>query len=312
MPLARRSRCSAVISDPRKAARCRRRPMASEGNATRRYAPRPWPVLTPSIWLRSPGGSAAHGRWWCSPGPGSRPSRGSPTSGAPRACGRRTPRPRSSRNLHYYMTDPEVRVASWQARLVHPAWTAEPNAGHRALAELERQGHLDTLVTQNIDGLHQKAGSSPELVIEIHGTVREVDVHGLRRAGADGAGARPGARPGRPTRPAGPAAASSSRPRSPSARTWSPTTSMRAEKAAAELRPVPGPRNDRSRVYPVAALPEMALRGGRPPRDRQRRADAVRPAGRRRAAGQPRRGPPPARRPGLTGRECPGRPARCA
>ena len=65
-------------------------------------------------------------------------------------------------------------MASWQARLVHPAWTAEPNAGHRALAELERTGHLDTLVTQNIDGLHQKAGSSPERVIEIHGTVRDV------------------------------------------------------------------------------------------------------------------------------------------
>jgi NAD-dependent deacetylase len=65
-------------------------------------------------------------------------------------------------------------VASWQARLVHPAWTAEPNAGHLALVALERRGHLDTLVTQNIDGLHQKAGSSPERVVEIHGTVREV------------------------------------------------------------------------------------------------------------------------------------------
>jgi NAD-dependent deacetylase len=65
-------------------------------------------------------------------------------------------------------------VASWQARLVHPAFPADPNAGHRALAELERKGRLDTLVTQNIDGLHQKAGSSPDRVIEIHGTVREV------------------------------------------------------------------------------------------------------------------------------------------
>jgi NAD-dependent deacetylase len=77
-------------------------------------------------------------------------------------------------NIEAYMSDPEVRVQSWQARLVHPAWTAEPNAGHRALADLERLGKLDTLVTQNIDGLHQKAGSSEERVIEIHGTVREV------------------------------------------------------------------------------------------------------------------------------------------
>ena len=77
-------------------------------------------------------------------------------------------------NLHYYMTDPEVRVASWQARLVHPAWTAKPNAGHLALAELERKGHLEVLVTQNVDGLHQMAGSSPDRVIEMHGTVWEV------------------------------------------------------------------------------------------------------------------------------------------
>ena len=77
-------------------------------------------------------------------------------------------------NIDAYMSDPDIRVQSWQARLVHPAWTAEPNAGHRALADLERAGRLDVLVTQNIDGLHQKAGSSEDRVIEIHGTVREV------------------------------------------------------------------------------------------------------------------------------------------
>jgi NAD-dependent deacetylase len=54
-------------------------------------------------------------------------------------------------------------------------WDAEPNAGHRALAELERAGHLHTLVTQNIDGLHQKAGSSPAIVVEVHGTVHEAE-----------------------------------------------------------------------------------------------------------------------------------------
>ena len=50
-------------------------------------------------------------------------------------------------------------------------WRAEPNAGHRALAELERRAALHTLVTQNVDGLHQLAGSSPERIVEIHGTV---------------------------------------------------------------------------------------------------------------------------------------------
>jgi NAD-dependent deacetylase len=52
-------------------------------------------------------------------------------------------------------------------------WSAEPNAGHRALAELETKAALHTLVTQNVDGLHQRAGSSPERIIEIHGTVHD-------------------------------------------------------------------------------------------------------------------------------------------
>ncbi len=86
-----------------------------------------------------------------------------------------TTNPKAERlsNIHYYMSDPEVRKLAWQQRLNHPAWQAEPNAGHRALAELERAGKLHALVTQNIDGLHQKAGNSPDKVIEVHGTVRE-------------------------------------------------------------------------------------------------------------------------------------------
>jgi NAD-dependent deacetylase len=77
-------------------------------------------------------------------------------------------------NIHYYMSDPEVRKLSWQSRLEHPAWHAKPNAGHLALVELERRGKLHALVTQNIDGLHQRAGNSAEKVIEVHGTLHEV------------------------------------------------------------------------------------------------------------------------------------------
>ena len=71
------------------------------------------------------------------------------------------------------MSDPEVRRLAWQQRLDHPAWHAEPNAGHHALAALERAGRLHALITQNIDGLHQKAGNSSDKVIEVHGTVHE-------------------------------------------------------------------------------------------------------------------------------------------
>jgi NAD-dependent deacetylase len=77
-------------------------------------------------------------------------------------------------DIRYYMSDPEVRKASWRSRLVHPAWSAKPNAGHLALAALERRGKLHALITQNIDELHQMAGNSPDLVIEVHGTVRKV------------------------------------------------------------------------------------------------------------------------------------------
>jgi NAD-dependent deacetylase len=72
-------------------------------------------------------------------------------------------------SLQDYLADPSIRERAWRSRRSHPAWTAEPNAGHRALASLERAGRLGTIVTQNIDGLHQAAGSSA--VIEIHGTV---------------------------------------------------------------------------------------------------------------------------------------------
>jgi NAD-dependent deacetylase len=51
---------------------------------------------------------------------------------------------------------------------------ARPNAAHLALVELERRGKLDLLITQNIDGLHTTAGSSPERTIELHGTAHKV------------------------------------------------------------------------------------------------------------------------------------------
>ena len=75
--------------------------------------------------------------------------------------------------LQHYLADPEVRVQAWRNRVESPMWSAEPNAAHRAVADLDRRVELHLLVTQNIDGLHQKAGSSPERVVEIHGTVHE-------------------------------------------------------------------------------------------------------------------------------------------
>jgi NAD-dependent deacetylase len=99
---------------------------------------------------------------------------GIPDFRGPQGLWTRDPEAEKLSNIHYYVADPEIRKKSWQARLEHPAWTARPNAGHAALAELERRGKLHALITQNIDGLHQKAGNSPDRVIEVHGTVHDV------------------------------------------------------------------------------------------------------------------------------------------
>lgn len=78
------------------------------------------------------------------------------------------------RNFEFdrYVADPAVRALSWQMRREFFATGAEPNPAHHALAALERAGRAAGVVTQNIDGLHQVAGS--ERVVEVHGTAREV------------------------------------------------------------------------------------------------------------------------------------------
>ncbi|WP_233498389.1 Sir2 family NAD-dependent protein deacetylase [Blastococcus sp. TF02A-26] len=77
--------------------------------------------------------------------------------------------------LSYYVSDPGIRRRAWLMRRDLGVGEVRPNAGHRALVELERQGRLRALVTQNVDGLHQAAGSSPGTVLELHGTVHEVE-----------------------------------------------------------------------------------------------------------------------------------------
>jgi NAD-dependent deacetylase len=99
---------------------------------------------------------------------------GIPDFRGPQGLWTRNPKAEKLSDIRYYMSDPEVRRLAWQSRLHHPAWTASPNSGHRALAGLELRGKLHAVVTQNIDGLHQRAGNSAERVIEVHGTVHEV------------------------------------------------------------------------------------------------------------------------------------------
>ena len=98
---------------------------------------------------------------------------GIPDFRGPKGVWTKDPKAEKLSNIHYYMSDPDVRKLSWQSRLNNPGWQAKPNAGHLALVELERRGKLLALVTQNIDGLHQQAGNSSERVVEVHGTMHE-------------------------------------------------------------------------------------------------------------------------------------------
>jgi NAD-dependent protein deacetylase/lipoamidase len=98
---------------------------------------------------------------------------GIPDFRGPKGLWTRNPQAEKMATLQHYLADPEVRRRAWRMR-IELGWEAPPNAGHAALVALERRGKLHTLITQNVDGLHQKAGTSPERVVEIHGTLQEV------------------------------------------------------------------------------------------------------------------------------------------
>lgn len=98
---------------------------------------------------------------------------GIPDFRGPQGLWTRDPEAEKLSSIEHFVSDPEVRRRAWLARLASPVDAAEPNAGHRALADLERRGTLDLLVTQNIDGLHLAAGNSPGRVVEIHGSTRQ-------------------------------------------------------------------------------------------------------------------------------------------
>jgi NAD-dependent deacetylase len=98
---------------------------------------------------------------------------GIPDFRGPQGVWTKNPDAEKTATLRYYVSDPEIRRKAWQNRVSSEMWQAAPNAGHRALADLEHKAALHTIVTQNVDGLHQAAGSSPERIVEIHGTVHD-------------------------------------------------------------------------------------------------------------------------------------------
>ncbi len=87
-----------------------------------------------------------------------------------------------------FMTSETARIEHWDYKL--EAWEdfrdARPNRVHKAIVALEKAGKLRKLITQNIDGLHQKAGTSSNLVIELHGTNAEIECQSCQRRSEPG------------------------------------------------------------------------------------------------------------------------------
>ncbi|MBT2407148.1 MULTISPECIES: Sir2 family NAD-dependent protein deacetylase [unclassified Streptomyces] len=99
---------------------------------------------------------------------------GIPDYRGPQGLWRREPDAEKLVTYEYYMADPDIRRRSWLMRAGIGALGAQPNAAHRAVAELERGGTPVRVITQNVDGLHQLAGMPSRKVFELHGTARSV------------------------------------------------------------------------------------------------------------------------------------------
>jgi NAD-dependent deacetylase len=96
---------------------------------------------------------------------------GIPDFRGPQGVWTKNPEAEKTATLSYYLARADVRKQAWRNRAESTMFTASPNAGHRAIADLAGKARVHTLVTQNVDGLHQAAGTTPEIVVEIHGTV---------------------------------------------------------------------------------------------------------------------------------------------
>ena len=100
---------------------------------------------------------------------------GIPDFRGPNGVWTKNPEAEKASNIRYYVSDPDVRKRNWALRASGELWAdVAPNRGHDALVHLERRGKLHTLITQNVDELHQLAGNDPDRVVEIHGTTRKV------------------------------------------------------------------------------------------------------------------------------------------
>ncbi|GHC68075.1 SIR2 family NAD-dependent protein deacylase [Streptomyces flavofungini] len=99
---------------------------------------------------------------------------GIPDYRGPNGLWRHDPEAEKLVTYEYYMGDAGIRRRSWQMRRANRTLQAEPNAAHHAVTALERSGVPVRVLTQNVDGLHQLAGTPDRKVLELHGSARTV------------------------------------------------------------------------------------------------------------------------------------------
>lgn len=99
---------------------------------------------------------------------------GLPDFRGPNGLWTKNPEAEKASNISNYVSEPSVRKANWALRAEGKLWAnVHPNDGHRALLPLQERGVLHTLITQNVDELHQISGIDERKVVEIHGTTRK-------------------------------------------------------------------------------------------------------------------------------------------
>ena len=74
-------------------------------------------------------------------------------------------------DIDAFLTDKAAREYSWRWQKESPVWNAKPGKAHYALVDLEKAGMLSLIATQNFDALHEKAGNSPDKIVNLHGTI---------------------------------------------------------------------------------------------------------------------------------------------
>lgn len=104
-------------------------------------------------------------------GAGISTSAGIPDFRGPEGVWTKHPEQMSVYDIDAFMTDTEERKYSWRWQKESPVWNAQPAIAHKALVHLEEAGLLSLLATQNFDALHEKAGNSADVIVNLHGSI---------------------------------------------------------------------------------------------------------------------------------------------